>query len=508
MTNPIQTQTSQLSFFDFDLPGIEISSLPHAIPLPRDFRITDAHHVGAGSLREKALRNLAALRTLKQLDSHAGEPTPEQRTALVRYSGWGALPMLFESHPTAEWTSIAELLQTLLTPGEFAAARATTPNAHYTSPRVIRAIWQAMRRLGLPRGARILEPGLGIGHFLGLMPDELLTENSSRTGVEIDPVSARIARALYPHAIIHARPFEDTPLPSDFFDAVVGNVPFGNYPVQDAAYRSDPHVTRCIHDYFIAKSVSKTRPGGILALITSRYTLDKVDSATRRHIAQHADLLGAIRLPNTTFQGNAGTTVTTDLLFLQRRRDAAASPDARPWTAVAEVATTTTGDGPAAINEYFAGHPEMMLGTLALEAGRFGKELTLNGTLTQARLDAATARLPQDIYQRPQSLPFRAAHVTQPLIEGVKDGAYCEHQDRFFLRRGNSFEARELSPGNAQRLRGLIAIREAVRDVLRTQLNDVSDTVICAAHEHLNHVYDRFVGNFGPVSNRENIRAY
>ena len=201
---------------------------------------------------------------------------------------------------------------------EYESARASTPNAHFTSPMVIRTIWQAMQRFGLQPGAQILEPSMGVGHFFGLMPDELLP-GTRRTGVELDTITARIAKCLYPDSTVFAKGFEETPLPDNFFDAVIGNIPFGNYPVYDPAYRRTPFLTRAIHDYFFAKSLDKVRPGGVMALITSRYTMDKQDSTIRRYLADRADLVGAIRLPNTAFKANAGTEVTTDILFLQKR---------------------------------------------------------------------------------------------------------------------------------------------------------------------------------------------
>jgi hypothetical protein len=316
---------SQLSFFDCeDLPPLEFPFTADT-SLPRDFRITDAHAVGVGSLRDKVRSNLAAIRVLQTLERDQRLATPEEQAALVRYVGWGALAAVFDSHPAQDFRQASTDLRELLTDEEYTSARATTPNAHYTSPDVIAGIWYALTRLGLTAGAQILEPAAGIGHFFGLMPEALLP-GTRRTAVEIDSLSARIARALYPVSVIHHNPFEALALPADFFDATIGNVPFGNYGVYDPVYRRQPQLTRCIHDYFFAKSLAKTRPGGLLALITSRYTMDKQDPTVRRHLADSADLLGAIRLPNTTFQANAGTTVTADILFL-RKREPTARPD-------------------------------------------------------------------------------------------------------------------------------------------------------------------------------------
>ncbi len=294
----------------------DIEPEPAARP-SRDFRIIEAHRIGQGGLKEKARDNIAAIRTLRLVEDESRRPADAEKATLARYSGWGALSNVFHPYPRSDWQDTAREVQQILTPEEYDAARASTPNAHFTSPMVIEAMWTAMRRLGLAPGAQILEPSMGVGHFLGLMPEDLLP-GCRRTGVELDDITARIARQLYPDATIFAKGFEDTVLPENFFDAVIGNIPFGNYPVHDPAYRHSP-VTRTIHDYFLAKSLDKLRPGGVMALITSRYTMDKQDSTIRRYLADRADLVGAIRLPDTAFKANAGTEVTTDILFLQKR---------------------------------------------------------------------------------------------------------------------------------------------------------------------------------------------
>jgi hypothetical protein len=288
--------------------------------LTHDFRISDAHHVGEGSLREKALANLAAIRTLKQVEADQRPATEEEKALLVRYSGWGAMPQAFSDHDYSAWNEIGDELKALLTKEEYNSVRASLPNAHYTAPLVIRAIWSALERMGVSSGVHILEPSIGIGHFFGLMPESLYS-GTPRTGIELDSVSARIARLLYPDSTIHAKPFEETTLPDNFFDVVIGNVPFGNYAVYDPSYRKrKPFLTRAIHDYFFSKSLDKVRPGGLLGLITSRHTMDKQDSAMRVYLAARANFLAAIRLPNTTFKANAGTSVTTDIIFLQALR--------------------------------------------------------------------------------------------------------------------------------------------------------------------------------------------
>jgi hypothetical protein len=276
---------------------------------------------------------------LKVIEAEHRPATAEEKAVLVKYAGWGAMPNAFEPRPPRDWQSVAEELRELLSAEEYASARASTPNAHYTSSEVVEAIWQAMERFGLQAGAQILEPSMGVGHFFGMMPEGLYP-GTRRTGVELDSVSARIAAKLYPDSSVHAKAFEDTPLPKEFFDAAIGNIPFGNYPVFDPAYRRSPHLTQSIHDYFLAKCLDVVRPGGVVALITSRYTMDKQDPAVRRHLAGGSILLGAVRLPNTAFQANAGTEVTTDILFLQKRSPE--TPPGESWMELSPVATTVT----------------------------------------------------------------------------------------------------------------------------------------------------------------------
>ena len=246
---------------------------------------------------------------------------------LARFVGWGAMPNVFGYYPPPDWRSTAGAVKELLTDAEYQSARASTPNAHYTSPQVIEAIWSSLQHLGLGKDAQILEPSMGVGHFFGLMPESM--QGGQRTGVELDSITARIAQKLYPDATIFAKGFEETPLPDNYFDAIVGNVPFGDFPVHDSTMKRP--LTRAIHDYFFAKSLEKVRPGGVMALITSRYTMDKQTDIIRRHLDEHADLLGAIRLPNTAFKANARTEVTTDILFLLKRVPGAAGGPVLAW---------------------------------------------------------------------------------------------------------------------------------------------------------------------------------
>jgi N12 class adenine-specific DNA methylase len=468
----------------------------------RDFRITAAHRIGQGSLPEKARDNIAAIRLLKALEAQDREATDDEKTVLSLYVGWGAMPNVFGYDQPPDWRNTARTVKELLTAPEFESARASTPNAHYTSSMVIEAIWKALDRLGLRRGAQILEPAMGVGHFFGLMPESI--QGGQRTGVELDSITARIAKKLYPDSTIFAKAFEETLLPDNYFDAVVGNVPFGDYGVHDASMK--PQLTRAVHDYFFAKSLEKLRPGGVMALITSRYTMDKQGNTIRRHLADRADLLGAIRLPNTAFKGNAGTEVTTDILFL-RRLPTGMEKGGHAWCGLEMI---DSPDGPIAVNEYYARHPEMMLGKMRLEGSMYGaSEPTLAGDLTPELLSRAVESLPIGAY-----IPRDEARCPPPVLLdaealiGIKDGAYAERDGEIVVRDGNSFEPANLSVSAEARIRAIMAVRDAVRLVFMTQLEDLVEERIIEARKLLNGIYDSFVARYGAISNRENSRAF
>jgi N12 class adenine-specific DNA methylase len=475
---------------------------------PRDFRITVDHRIGQGGLKEKARDNIAAIRTLRQVEDESREARDSEKAVLARYSGWGALSNVFHPYPRSDWEEIARDVKEHLTPEEYDSARASTPNAHFTSPLVIQALWQALERFGLGTGENILEPSLGVGHFFGLMPDSLLP-GCRRTGVELDGITARIAKQLYPDAAIFAKGFEETTLPDNFFDAVIGNIPFGNYPVHDPAYRNSP-VTRTIHDYFLAKSLDKLRAGGVMALITSRYTMDKQDSTIRRYLSDRADLVGAIRLPNTAFKANAGTEVTTDILFLQKRVPGSATPK-EEWR---DLAPIDTPDGPVSVNEYFARHPQMMLGAMRLEGTMYrDREPTLTGDLSPELLNKAVASLPENIYAARNTLPDRARPPPESDLAAidsadVKDGAYAIRDGLLAIRRGSVFETAKVPGSVAFRIRGMMAVRDAIRVVFRTQLDDAPEPRIAEARKLLNDIYESFTFRYGPLSSRENIKAF
>ena len=471
----------------------------------RDFRITDAHGVGRGGLHEKARANIEAIRLLQTIETAGREATEAEKEVLVRYAGWGALAQVFEQpyRVRAEWRPAATELREVLSEQEYESARATTPNAHYTSPLVIHAIWTALEKLGLSGGVDVLEPAMGIGHFFGLMPDAL--RGGKRVGVELDSITARLAKQLYPDATIYAQGFETAPLPDGYFDVVVGNVPFGDYPVHDPAMQRS--LTRAIHDYFFAKSLEKVRPGGIMALITSRYTMDKIDGTLRSYLAEHADLVGAMRLPNTAFKGNAGTEVVTDILFLQKRQAGAAAGGER-WT---EAQPIDIDGQMVALNEYYVRNRDMMLGTLALTGTMYrGKEPTLDGVLTPEHLDRAIAALPFGIYrprgEAPQTQRVEIADREQ--ASAIKDGGYGFVEGKVVVRHGRSVTEAPLTAVDALRVRGLLLIRDAVRDVFRTQLDNEPEEQIRQTRARLNAVYDRFVSRFGFITAKDNYRVF
>jgi N12 class adenine-specific DNA methylase len=474
--------------------------------LARDFRFPSNLVVGNGTPRQKAAANLEAIRLLQFLEREQRAASDEEKRILVRYTGWGALPQVFQPSPAPEWQPAATELKELLSEADYVAARASTPNAHYTSAPVITAIWETLTRLGATSPLHILEPSLGIGHFFGLMPDSL-APNTVRVGIELDPLSARIAQFLYPDSQIRVAGFETVALPDGFFDVVVGNVPFGAYPVLDSRYKKHPALTRSIHDYFLAKSVDLVRPGGLLALITSRHTLDKQNSAVREYVAAKANLLAAVRLPNGTFRANAGTDVTTDLLFLQRR-ESTVPEQAQPWL---QLKTLQTGDGPVEINEYFVDHSQHMLGTPALDSTQYAAaEFTLKGNFCPQRFADALSTVPAGLY----TTSTKSVRITPlaPLpatnLGSIKDGAYGLAENALVIRNGDALEPVNLGKSIESRIRLLLTVRDAVREVLRTQLDNASEEQILRARRQLHLEYDRFFYRFGPISSKENFRAF
>jgi len=358
-----------------------------------NYRITEADRLGDGGPKQKFQQNLKAIKTLRTLDAEERPATDEEKAALVKYVGWGAMPQVFDVDST-DWHKEQIQLSEILSDEEHRSARATTLNAHYTAPTVIGAMYHAAERFGFT-GGRVLEPACGIGHFVGLMPGEML-RRSTVTGIEIDPLTARIAKALYPDTDIRPQPFEQTKLADGFYDLAISNVPFGDYTVHDPRFNNYKFQ---IHDYFFAAALEKVRPGGLMMFITSRGTMDKLDSTLRELLSTRTELLGAIRLPNDAFKKNAGTEVTTDIIILRKLRPGEV-PTGTAWK---ETADYSNDIGEAfTLNEYFAARPEMMLGKMRLAGGMYGGNdptLEPDGRKLAEALAQAVEKLPQSIYE-------------------------------------------------------------------------------------------------------------
>jgi N12 class adenine-specific DNA methylase len=440
------------------------------------------------------------------LDTEGRAATDEEKRVLVKYVGWGGIPQVFAWHAGTEWDAERDQLKRLLTDSQYETARASTLNAHYTSATVIGGIYEAVERLGF-RGGRVLEPALGIGHFLGLMPEEM-SARSRLTGIELDPLTARIALKLYPDADIRAQGFEAASLVNGSFDLAISNVPFGDYKAFDPQLNDHNFL---IHDYFFAKGIEKVRPGGLMVFITSKGTLDKVNSSLRDYLYDKADFLGAIRLPNTAFKQNANTEVTTDIVFLRKLADGE-KPSGPTWLKLAE---HINGDGLSfQINEYFAANPHMMLGTMANAGTMYRQD---EPTLIPGRrelgvaLREAVARLPQGIYENREqtntSRPVSDETILAP--DYVKENAFALHEGRLVVRTGGTLTPLENLPEEtARRIRGMIKLRDAVRAVLRTQLHEEGDEAILDARRQLNFSYDHFVSRFGAINESANRRAF
>jgi len=469
-----------------------------------NYRITDADEIGVGSLKRKCHDNLAAIELLKQLETESRPATQDEKRKLVRFVGWGGLPQVFDAW-NDEWQPERERLEAILSPAELESARATTLDAHYTAPVVIKAMYAALQRFGFEQG-RVLEPACGLGHFIGLMPDEM-HGRSHVTGAEIDSVTARLTKFLYPDADIRHQPFEETKLADGFYDVAISNIPFGDYRPFDPRFKAWKFA---IHDYFFAATLEKIRPGGLILFVTSKGTLDKQDGALREYVSQQADLLGAIRLPNDAFKKNANTEVTTDIVMLRKRRPGEL-PNGEAWK---ELATITNSVGEAiTINEYFAAHPEMMLGEMRL-AGRMYQrgEPTLvgNGRDLGEQLAEAIALLPRDVFQpQKQAVILPTLDQTYPAPEHTKPNAYAVLNDRIGICENGQVRFLEgLSANRTQRIQSLIRVRDAVRRCLRSQMEATEEAEVETARHQLNQDYDRFVAKFGPISDRANTMAF
>ena len=474
----------------------------NAEPAPEpagNFHITD-DDLGVGGPKQKFARNIEAIRTLFKLEEEHRGATAEEQQVLSQYVGWGGLADAFDPGKD-NWAKEYAELKGLLSEDEYAAARSSTLNAHYTSPTVIRSIYDAVERMGFHSG-NILEPSMGVGNFFGMLPDTM--QGSRLYGVELDSITGRIAKKLYPQADITVAGFETTDR-RDFYDLAVGNVPFGQYKVNDKAYNK---LGFSIHNYFFAKAIDQVRPGGVIAFVTSRYTMDSKDSTARKHMAERADLLGAIRLPNNAFRANAGTDVVSDIIFLQKRdRPIDHEPD---WVQLGK-----TEDG-FAINQYFADHPEMVLGELTTESTQYGREELTVAPIEGAVLADQLAEAVQHIegqytaaeVDTPDIAEEEAARRTLPADPEVKNFAYTVVDGEVFYRENSVMTQVELSDTAKGRVTGMVELRQIVNDLIEQQLEDYPDADIKATQEHLNATYDAFTAKYGLLNDRRNGRLF
>ena len=472
----------------------------HPAPEPAgNFHITD-DHLGEGGAKQKYARNIEAIQTLRTLEQEHRGATAEEQQVLSQYVGWGGLADVFD--PNKEnWSAEYTQLKGLLTEEEYAAARASTLNAHYTSPVVIRAIYDAVEKMGFQSG-NILEPSMGIGNFFGMLPSGMA--DSRLYGVELDSITGRIAKKLYPQADITVAGFETTDR-RDFYDLAVGNVPFGQYKVNDKAYNK---LGFSIHNYFFAKAIEQIRPGGVVAFVTSRYTMDSKDSTARKHMAERADLLGAIRLPNNAFKANAGTEVVSDIIFLQKRdRPIDHEPD---WVQLGK-----TEDG-FAINQYFADHPEMVLGVLSTESTQYGREELTVAPLEGISLADQLAEAVQHIEGQYAEVEVETPDIADvenekhilPADPEVKNFSYTVVDGEVFYRENSVMTQVELSDTAKGRVTGMVELRQIVNDLIDQQLNDYPDEDIKATQERLNAAYDAFTAKYGLLNDRKNGRLF
>ena len=469
------------------------------LELAGNFHITD-DDLGVGGPKQKFARNIEAIRTLFKLEEEHRGATAEEQQVLSQYVGWGGLADAFDPNKDG-WAKECAELKGLLSEDEYAAARSSTLNAHYTSPTVIRSIYDAVERMGF-RSGNILEPSMGVGNFFGMLPDSMA--DSRLYGVELDSITGRIAKKLYPQADITVAGFETTDR-RDFYDLAVGNVPFGNYKANDKAYNK---LGFSIHNYFFAKAIDQVRPGGVGAFVTSRYTMDSKDSTARKHMAERADLLGAIRLPNNAFRANAGTDVVSDIIFLQKRDRPA---DIEPaWVQLGK-----TEDG-FAINQYFVDHPEMVLGELTTESTQYGREELTVAPIEGANLADQLAEAVQHIegqytaaeVDAPDIAEEETTRRTLPADPEVKNFSYTVVDGEVFYRENSVMTQVELSDTAKGRVTGMVELRQIVNELIQQQLEDYPDADIKATQERLNIAYDAFTAKYGLINDKKNARLF
>ena len=483
-----------------DAAALDESLNAEPVPEPAgNFHITD-DDLGIGGPKQKYTRNIEAIRTLFQLEQEHRGATAEEQQVLSRYVGWGGLADAFDPGKNS-WAKEYAELKGLLSEDEYSAARSSTLNAHYTSPTVIRGIYDAVERMGF-RSGNILEPSMGVGNFFGMLPNSM--QDSRLYGVELDSITGRIAKKLYPQADITVAGFETTDR-RDFYDLAVGNVPFGQYKVNDKAYNK---LGFSIHNYFFAKAIDQVRPGGIVAFVTSRYTMDSKDSTARKHMAERADLLGAIRLPNNAFRANAGTDVVSDIIFLQKRdRPIDHEPD---WVQLGK-----TEDG-FAVNSYFVEHPEMVLGELTAESTQYGREELTVAPIEGANLADQLAEAVQHIEGQYTEVEVETPDIADvenekhilPADPEVKNFSYTVVDGEVFYRENSVMTQVELSDTAKGRVTGMVELRQIVNDLIDQQLNDYPDEDIKATQERLNAAYDAFTAKYGLLNDRKNGRLF
>ena len=461
-----------------------------------NYVITDME-LGAGTAKEKFQRNVEAIRTLKMIESEGRRATADEQEILSGYVGWGGLAYVFDETKSAWGKEYAEL-KDLLSEEEYLSARESTLNAHYTSPVIIRGIYRTLQRMGFTKG-NLLEPSMGIGNFFGMLPETMW--ESHLYGVELDDLTGRIARQLYPKADITVDGYEKTTFPNDFFDAAVGNVPFGQYKVADKKY--DKHKF-LIHDYFFGKTLDQVRPGGVIAFITSKGTMDKENPKVRRYIAQRAELLGAVRLPNTAFKANAGTEVTSDIIFLKKRdRIMDIEPD---WVHLSQDENGTV------MNSYFVEHPEMIAGSMEMVSGPYGMESTCvpDDTLSfQEQLEKSLSFIEgsyEEIELEEMNEELTAEVI--PAVPEVKNFSYAQIEDRLYYRENSVMRPVEASEGMLERIKGMASIRDCTQELIRLQLEDYPEEQIQSAQKKLNDLYDAFVKDYGRIYSKTNKRAF
>ena len=466
----------------------------------KNYHITDSH-LGEGTQKEKFQRNVLAINTLQKIEEENRTATPEEQEILAQYVGWGGLADAFDE-TKSNWSSEYTELKNLLSPEEYASARESTLNAHYTSPDIIRGIYNTLERFGFEKG-NILEPSMGVGNFFGMLPESM--EQSRLYGVELDSISGRIARQLYPKADVQIKGFEKTTYPNDFFDVAIGNVPFGQYKVQDKEYDKYNFL---IHDYFFAKTLDKVRPGGVIAFVTSKGTMDKQNESVRKFLAERAELLGAVRLPNTAFKANAGTEVTSDILIFKKRdRLVKDEPD---W-----IHTKENADG-IQMNAYFADHPEMIVGHMEMISGPFGmesaclpdepSEKSFSEQLNEAleRIDGFIDLPEITLDDVENDLEDR----TIPADPSVKNFSYTIIDNELYYRENSVMKPVDMADSKLERIKGMVGIRDCTRNLIDMQLEEYSDNAIEAKQTELNELYDAFEKKFGRINSRTNKSAF